>query len=246
MQQNCLLEGTNCPTGYFSSTNATLALPNLVPNGTICQACDANCSICTGPDVSSCQACKTAFLLKQRNGPIAQCLSASSCMGIQSDLCQFCHVQCNGCSGPTNQDCVACQENFLVVDGIRTCVQNCSGGAYLARNGNGDYECQECHRQCIGCIGSSSYDCVQCRSVNHTTNGTSECIETCPDNFYESARSCQPCDDQCIGCSGPTSQNCTACVGDSIEVGTGVAECVSGCSLGFRFNVASQQCELTE
>ena len=245
MQQNCLLE-SNCSMGYFSSTNATLttSFPNLVPNGTICQPCDSLCSICTGPGVFSCQACKYAFLLKQPNGPIAQCLPSS--MGIQSDLYHSCHVQCNGCSGPTNHDCVSCQENHLVVDGIQMCVPNCSDSAYLAQSDNGEYECQMCNRECIGCIGPSNSDCVHCHSVNYTTNGSSECIETCPDNFFESAGSCNPCHDQCIGCSGPTSRDCTECLGDSIEVSTVIMECVPGCSLGFSFNVTSQQCELTE
>ena len=247
IQQTCLLASDNCPTGYFTSTNTTLiaSLTGLVPNGTVCQSCHSDCFTCTTPDAFSCPACKTAFILKPQNGPIAQCLS--SCMGNQSDLCQLCHQQCNGCTGPTNRDCVSCKEDTIVIDdGTQTCVPRCTGSTYLSRSSNGEHLCHMCDRQCINCTGPSNSDCTLCHSVNYTVNGTSECIETCPTGTYDFNGFCLPCHEQCNGCNGPTSQNCTTCIEASIQVSVAVMECVPECSLGFEFNSLSQQCELTE
>ncbi len=117
--------------------------------------------------------------------PIAQCVSSCD---PSSDLCQRCHAQCIGCSGASNQQCVACRANSIIlVDNIQTCVPACGSEEYLARISatNTEHECRTCDAQCLNCTGPGNTNCVQCRGVNNTIGDVTTCMETCPEGTFE-------------------------------------------------------------
>lgn len=238
-------EGSSCPPAYFdNAANSTLSSAV----GVVCQPCSPECLSCNGLSNTDCQSCGNVFTTSNTGGPIAQCLS--SCLEADdSTTCQSCHEQCIGCTGPSNQRCAECRYSSTILDGIRTCVPECTNGEYLARvsESNSEHECRECHSQCLNCMGSENTDCLQCRRANNTVNGISTCLETCPADMYESDTGlCQGCHMQCSGgCSGPTSRDCSSCLENSVTVDDGMVECTPYCPFGMVYSRSEDGCKLT-
>ena len=186
LQLSCLPEGSSCPPTYFNSTHSS---PLASVGGLICQACSSECASCTGPQNTNCQSCFGAFTSSSPgNGPITQCLSSCS-LASNSNLCGNCHAQCNGCMGPSNQQCVTCRENSTIQDGVTTCVPSCGGDEYLARvsTAGSEYECRACDPQCQGCDGPGNTGCLHCHRVSSTVGGVTTCLESCPEGMFESS-----------------------------------------------------------
>ena len=162
-------------------------------------------------------------------------------------LCRNCHAQCSGCTGPTNQDCVSCNQDSIMLDEMRTCVPQCGSGQYLARSTGSDHECSSCNDQCVNCTGPSNTNCLQCRRANSTINGITTCMENCPAGMFESTtRLCQACHSQCSGgCTGPSNRECSSCVESTVSVGDGVVECAPFCSFGMTYDTTTDVCEIS-
>ena len=158
--------------------------------------------------------------------------------------CTTCHSQCAGCTGPTNRDCVACREDSVVAgSGELLCIPLCTGNIYLSQEG-GTHTCKPCHSECIGCKGNKNTECLKCRNVNLTANGSSTCLGTCLSGYYSEAGTCFSCHEYCIECVGPSNKNCTSCVDDEVEE-DGVTVCVPKCSFGQEYDIGDVKCVLT-
>ena len=155
-----------------------------------------------------------------------------------------CHPQCVGCVGAGDRECVACREDVVVREGVQVCVPQCSGNTFLSDR-SGEFTCESCDSECVGCSGLTSVDCLICRSVRLMANGSSTCVESCPHDYYNSSGSCQHCHDYCDGCTGPSSRNCTECVEESVEVEEGGTECVPSCPVGQEYDTSEEVCKLT-
>ncbi len=89
--------------------------------------------------------------------------------------CERCHADCNGCTGPTQNDCTACRSFYTIVDGERRCQSQCSGNLYATVDG----ECLSCDPRCIGCSGITNLDCISCSSSS-VLMGNAMCVTSCP------------------------------------------------------------------
>ena len=235
-----------CPLGYFFTSLSSLSSPSLPPTITestlLCQQCDSLCSSCDGPSASNCQTCSFAFFT---NTTVATIMCIRSCDQMSTSDCITCHNQCLGCTGPSDRDCVMCREdNVLTGEGERVCVPMCTGNTYLSQ-AKGMYTCQQCNSECIACKGSTNTECVRCRNVNLTVNGSSMCLASCPSGYYDASGSCISCHEYCVGCTGPSNKNCTSCVDDEVEGEDGERVCVPTCSFGHEYDATNEQCILT-
>ena len=224
----CLAAGSSCPEAYFdNAANSPLA------SDVVCQPCTSECLSCTGPLNTDCQSCRQFFASATVSGLLTACVSSCAVASNPATSCGACHSQCVGCSGPSNQQCVACRSSSILLDGTTpTCVPQCdSEDLYLARPSLSDteHECRPCHAQCRGCTGPGNTDCIQCRRGSNSVGGVTTCLATCPADTYEDSReNCAPCHGECAACTGPTNQQCVACRNSAILVG-GVRTCVPTC-----------------
>ena len=89
-------------------------------------------------------------------------------------VCDECNLICLTCSGPTPNDCLACEDDLLLLDG--QCVETCPDGLVGDTTSN---SCVECDSSCVTCSGSGASDCTSCHEGGVLTGG--ECV--CEDNF---------------------------------------------------------------
>lgn len=251
LQDTCLPEGSSRPQAYFDNTQS-IPNSNLLAS-TIYQPCHPLCLSCTGFNSTDCQSCRSSFITSTQNGPITECVD--SCSSTNSDpgiFCQSCNSECgSGCSGSTNQDCADCQGGEILLDGQRTCIDECTmmSNQYPARisNSNTNFECRACDSQCQGCTGPGNTDCQQCSRVNSTENGMTTCLQSCPEGTYESdSRLCVSCHEQCSGgCTGATRRDCNSCREVTVQLSGGETECVPECPLGMVYETTSETCLLS-
>ncbi len=100
--------------------------------------------------------------------------------------CQPCHPDCDGCAGPSQNDCINCRQFYVIVDGQRSCRSSCGGNSFAAADG----ECFECDPSCLGCTGTTNTDCVLCSSTSELVG--SMCLTSCPSGqvFDTNTNSC--------------------------------------------------------
>ena len=104
---------------------------------------------------------------------------------VRGSVCQPCHQECNGCYGPSPNECDKCK-HFLSVN--NKCVDECSDGHVV--------------------FGQECIPVSLCPWV--VSNG--KCVHYCPSNMYQMANKvCQKCDAQCDGCTGPGNDKCKKC-----------------------------------
>lgn len=174
---------------------------------------------------------------------LSQCTMGCS---DSSTNCRYCHTQCNGCTGPSNTNCVSCKGSLKVnSQGEEVCAPVCTANEYQSER-NGDFICFPCHSQCSGCTGPTNTQCVRCTNVNNTFTSSNECTATCPFGSYPDHQSkCRACDSQCNGCTGPSSMNCTTCTDKSMLQTTGEIVCVPSCPLWQDYDLSSSACQLS-
>ena len=79
--------------------------------------------------------------------------------------CLLCHEECDGCTGGSQQDCIACKnvKNFLGDGGRFECL---ASGSYPTNTFENmiNSTCDECHPNCAECIGTSFENCTRCKN----------------------------------------------------------------------------------
>ncbi|EAR96682.2 leishmanolysin family protein (macronuclear) [Tetrahymena thermophila SB210] len=142
-------------------------------------------------------------------------------------LCKQCDFSCSQCSGPSNNQCKACQ--FLTYLSNGSCVATCPSGQFADETTK---TCQNCpdgcsncisYTNCTGCISSyimSSTTCINpsCASPCATCTSTptsclscaqnlylqgNTCSSNCPSGFYKNSinMTCTACPTGCKTCS---------------------------------------------
>ncbi|XP_064646613.1 epidermal growth factor receptor-like isoform X2 [Lineus longissimus] len=110
---------------------------------------------------------------------------------------QNCSVECDGCWGPGNSQCQAC--NNYTFNGL--CIGSCKSQPRLYDAGN--KTCKKCDDECSkGCRGPGPRNCTgDCKNFNDGP----VCVSTCPIQKYpDTNKQCQPCHENCVGgCTGP-------------------------------------------
>nr|XP_033782596.1 protein disulfide isomerase CRELD1 [Geotrypetes seraphini] len=83
-------------------------------------------------------------------------------------VCSECYKACSKCTGPEDDSCVLCKKGWMLHD--RSCIDVDECGTEKAQcranqfcvNLEGSYECRDCDKACVGCMGAGSARCKKC------------------------------------------------------------------------------------
>lgn len=142
----------------------------------------------------------------------------------KSGRCLPCDHSCLKCSGPSENECTACQPPEVLSQG--TCLNNCHDYSFYSDEIN---ECLSCTRNCKTCV--NGFECLECGNDYSLDSDTALCVQTCPDGQYSSAKSdgslvCLACHHKCLTCYLGTSDSCLSC---ESPLAYYQDECVSSC-----------------
>ena len=164
---------------------------------------------------------------------------ANTYLGVLSEMkgevpegnlfCAPCHELCDGCRGPGFHECIDCKRAGILnktINGVTdddgnsttlVCLDSCPPTHYATAT----TICQECHEECIGCVGGGPTDCLACRNVRVevVSTGEYECIAQCSRSDFvdlvDGLPTCVDCHIACEECIGPGPSNCTSCTSNS-------------------------------
>lgn len=154
----------------------------------------------------------------------------NSCDAFPQDQC---HPECNGCCGPTEQECRSCQH---VSTFAGTCIPACPSHQFPH-----PYTkiCQPCWKTCAECSAAYEYTCTACNDGFRLAEG--RCIKQCAKGYFldHVTQRCLTCHESCFTCEDRRDK-CTSCragfqhQGDSCEpscpAGTFLLSYEAGCS----------------
>ena len=144
-----------------------------------------------------------------------------------NQICKNCHSSCKQCSAENDQfNCTACYIGNVLLTG--ECISGgCPAGMFIATGGI----CQNCLTStCETCFGPLATNCLTCNGADILKTDTSECVGSCPSNYYTVSGKCYPCDTGCATCDGPSSTNCLTCpISELLQVD---GSCSPSCAIG--------------
>ncbi|XP_073448065.1 protein disulfide isomerase CRELD1 [Aquarana catesbeiana] len=151
--------------------------------------CDCNPSY-GGP---LCQDCAVGYYEQSRN---------------ESHLvCSECHKGCSKCLGPEEDQCNLCKKGWMLhekkcidVDECGT-LDRCKSNQYCL-NTDGSYECRECDKSCIGCMGAGSSRCKKCNAGYYRDGARCLDVDECDSELPK----CKGSHEECVNTEG--SYNC--------------------------------------
>lgn len=76
--------------------------------------CDKMCKKCTGPYDNQCSECRDYFRLTESNTCICEDGFWLNQIDSYNHTCYPCHVTCKTCNGPFKNNCLSCNEPFLL------------------------------------------------------------------------------------------------------------------------------------
>ena len=146
--------------------------------------------------------------------------------------CEPCHAQCTRCSGPSENECSACNTGFYLQSASTSCLNTCPAGYW---KDDTNHICAECHSACSNCADGTDTQCSACKINYYLQPAPSDttCDSTCPDGYWgdDATQSCQVCHSFCSECSGPNSNECSACKSGYFLQGSTCMTCHLACSV---------------
>ncbi|TPP63510.1 Cysteine-rich with EGF domain protein 1 [Fasciola gigantica] len=155
-----------CKPGYSGITcdtcnNQTHFLSNSSDGIVVCEMCHSSCEGgCHGPGASRCKACAKGWFSKPNDDGSFECVDVdecekSPCKSNQycentegSYKCSPCSIECDGCTGPTNANCLKCSQGFILSGGrcedINECDSKtppCTHSGEICVNKKGGFHC---------------------------------------------------------------------------------------------------------
>ncbi|XP_039266636.2 proprotein convertase subtilisin/kexin type 6-like isoform X2 [Styela clava] len=125
----------------------------------------------------------------------------NSCDAFPQDQC---HRECNGCCGPTEQECRACKH---VSTFTGTCIPACPHHQFPH-----PYTriCQPCWKTCRECSAAYEYNCTACADGFALFEG--RCMKQCAKGFFldHVTQRCLICHESCFTCE-ERRDKCTSC-----------------------------------
>eukprot|EP00347_Sterkiella_histriomuscorum_P013429 403364739 len=197
-EDQCLLE---CPINTYEGIKSGTTVKT-------CFTCDNPDCVCDVDDLSECYRCidgsSKLYILSPEHDCITIC-SNGTYYNVESYTCDICSELCTICDGPSNGQCQACIETYILIDGV--CLQpSCPFSQFFNYT---TLLCEDCHESCNGCTGSTSQDCVDCQ-----------------DEFQKSNSQCTACE-LITGLKSPMKNGrCDEICGDGKNLG--VYECDDG------------------
>ncbi|XP_054708624.1 furin-1-like [Uloborus diversus] len=199
----CLPE---CPVGFFSDRNLK------------CTKCHRSCKTCT--DDSFCTTYNLNWELSS-SGPVWNSVCPQGYFDDDSERCEACYLDCEQCSGPSIEDCIYCDNNYLWFNG--QCVMSCPDGFFS----KGD-ECHSCNEMCARCQHEEN-NCITCKNNFFLHHGS--CFPSCPSGFFNNEQGwCEKCHSFCLDCVGGSDHNCTSCLSGFFLFN---GSCMDNCPEGF-------------
>ena len=131
-------------------------------------------------------------------------------------VCQQCVGNCLTCENDTSV-CTSCVASTYLMEVNNTCVTSCGEGLFIKAI---EQKCVYCDDPCKTCTNTSD-TCLSCLTGVLFENN---CLDTCPEKYYNISGKCMPCPANCSGCTGPNT--CTGCI-DTFVLYTGF--CITRC-----------------
>ena len=115
--ERCLNSNEECPQGHYLewlSPQASKSFQNLDLEGKpVCRQCHPLCKTCTGFGFHK-EVCSECRHFEQDEQCTQEC--SADHYATQNNTCLPCHSECNGCKGPTANDCLACKHFKVFTD----------------------------------------------------------------------------------------------------------------------------------
>jgi proprotein convertase subtilisin/kexin type 5 len=158
-----------------------------------CDSCPQNCTNCQGnSSLVICTVCNNGYVIDGTRCYLT-CVTAGTF--AVNGICQGCSSACLTCS-ITHTNCTSCFPNSTTPYlQNNNCISVCPSGFYAD---NSTYSCVKCTSPCEFCLNSSVRSCQTC-ITGHFLFDT-ECLATCPTNYYNSSGLCLRCVSPCFTC----------------------------------------------
>ena len=247
-------ECTSCVTNMYQYTGGggmqcVASCPAL---GAYC-AVSGVCTPCTNPQClacgppSYCTSCNTAGYYLSSDHDCLPCFwscatcsdgSSTSCTSCPADRYEYlpsggkfqCVYPCPLRYATVGTQCIACTDSHCIRCSPQSTCSLCDDGFYVT----GSNTCGTCHASCATCINGLATGCSSCNSGYYQylkqSDGTFQCITTCPTSYVAVNGICMPCNDpNCLSCSAP--DFCTSCSsGYFLNVNLTCVNCDTSCS----------------
>lgn len=113
-----------CPTNnYYDNSNVcTGKFQQLL-------ACDSTCLTCNGSNSNQCLSCQSPRLFKTSSKECITSCGTNKYYDVGAQDCDDCHAVCDGCTGPNNNECIACAAGKVMISS-GLCGDNCNANQY--------------------------------------------------------------------------------------------------------------------
>ncbi|CAD8104639.1 unnamed protein product [Paramecium primaurelia] len=172
-QLHCL----TCQTSYIQTKEGCVCKINQYEYQNQCYDCPIECNQCLS--ATYCIECLTINNRRLLNG---QCVCIDGYYPIiDNPICLICHKFCETCSGPSNKDCMTCNNISMIEKIGSTC--SCPLGTSYQESTNSCNSCNSCHFSCQTCFRASINGCLTCNSLKFRVLKGLECV--CHPGYYE-------------------------------------------------------------
>lgn len=183
-----------------------------------CVSCASGCLSCSS--LENCFSCDPSTELVQISIPISKKICLAWCNSNEyrsfDGSCLPCFAGCYSCIGAGYQACTSgnCKPGYTkaVLDPQNQSLVSCSETCLSTQFSNTIGGCSNCNPSCLTCQGSTSNDCLSCRThwILEKNLGSQFGSCRCPteNGFYVDNLNCVPCNIACSVCTGPNSNQC--------------------------------------
>ncbi|XP_067939674.1 furin-like [Watersipora subatra] len=135
----------------------------------VCHICNSLCATCNDATSNACLSCPDSYVLFHN-----QCVKEPTCYQGQfyssaEDECLSCHFSCHTCSGPSELECTACNQNHVLYISSSNNVGTTSSGQCVVCCDNGEMQ----PNICCDC---SIPDSPRCNEGDRTSTTTSTVV----------------------------------------------------------------------
>ncbi|XP_075039617.1 protein disulfide isomerase CRELD1 [Mixophyes fleayi] len=118
-------------------------------------------------------------------------------------VCSECHKACSKCLGPEEDQCAQCRRGWILHDmkciDVDECgtLDRCKSNQFCL-NTEGSYECRECDKACIGCMGAGSARCKKCNAGYYRDGAKCLDVDECDSELPK----CKGSREDCVNTEG--------------------------------------------
>ena len=199
-----------CADGYYNSGS---------DDAVECTSCGIDgCKTCTAPEAgattATCTACTEDTKEVVNNACVAKC--ASNQYRDSDGACKACHSSCATCSGPNDNNCLTCNDNYELKEG--KCVEKAKPECKVDSESHCS-KCDECKTTCQCCeegYAKSLTDTIKC--------------SICDSGYYMVNNKCVKCEaEHCSVCDSSDNKKCTTCESGYIAKDGQCKQCDPNC-----------------